>query len=126
MKITTNRFKGNLHYNVAVDEWDFDTIYTRLIYLTAKLTEWRAYGIYYEIKEVEKQIEQKCPFDRIICFYDYGIRSFSREVVEKTKDSNVRSAIKSAVETWELIYNPTFVSDAGVHGRLTLSLVIVR
>lgn len=126
MKIKPNRFEGNLCYNLAADEWDFDAIYTRLIYLTARLTEYRACGIYHEMKEIEKQIDKKRPFDRIICFHNYGVQSFSTEVVENTKDSNVRSAIKSAIETWELIYNPHFVSDAGVHGRLTLSLVIIR
>lgn len=101
------------------------TIFDRLIRLTAKLTESYAGDIYYELGEIEKLIERSQPFDRILYFREDGVNSYWRETVEECSPHDL-PATGSAIQSWELIYEPDLDSSVNPKDKLTLVRVTIR
>lgn len=125
MKIRNySTYKDSRFYLESIGE-NYSTIFDRLIRLTAKLTEAYAGDIYYELSEIERLIERNQPFDRILCFREYGVNYYWRETVEKCALSDL-SAIEESVQIWELVYTPDLESEANPKDKLTLVRVTVR
>lgn len=117
-------YKDSRFYLESIGE-NYSTIFDKLIRLTAKLTESFAGDIYYELSEIEKLIERSQPFDRILCFREYGVNSYWRETVEECALCKL-SAIGESIQTWELIYEPDLDSTVNPKDKLTLVRVSVR
>lgn len=117
-------YKDSRFYAESIGE-NHSTIFDKLIRLTAKLTEFFAGDIYYELSEIEKLIERSQPFDRILCFRECGVNSYWRETVEECAPYEL-SAIGDAIQTWELIYEPDTESATNPMDKLTLVRVSVR
>lgn len=101
------------------------TIFDRLIRLTAKLTEFYAGDIYYELGEIEKLIERSQPFDRILYFREDGVNSYWRETVEECSPHELCES-GSAIQVWELIYKPDLESAVNPTDKLILQRVTVK
>lgn len=125
MKITKYSCDNDYRYYVQSIGGNYSTIFDRLIRLTAKLTENYAGDIYYELCEIERLIERSQPFDRILCFREYGVNYYWRETVEKCALSDL-SVIEESVQIWELVYTPDLESEANPNNKLTLVRVTVK
>lgn len=117
-------YKDSRFYAESIGE-NHSTIFDKLIRLTAKLTEFFAGDIYYELSEIEKLIERSQPFDRILCFRECGVNSYWRETVEECALYEL-SAIRESIQTWELVYEPDLDSTVNPKDKLTLERVTVR
>lgn len=125
MKITKYGCDNDYRYYVQSIGGNHSTIFDRLIRLTAKLTESYAGDIYYELGEIEKLIERSQPFDQILYFREDGVNSYWRETVEECSPYDL-SATGSAIQSWELIYEPDLDSAINPKDKLTLVRVTVR
>lgn len=125
MKIRNySSYKDPRFYVESIGE-NYSTIFDRLIRLTAKLTESYAGDIYYDLCEIEKLIERSQPFDRIIVFREDGVNSYWRETVEECAPNELYD-FGSAIQTWELIYEPDLDSGVNPRDKLTLVRATVR
>lgn len=125
MEITKYSAYKNPRFYLESIGGNHSTIFDRLIRLTAKLTESYAGDIYYDLSEIEKLIERSQPFDRILYFREDGVSSYWRETVEECTPHNL-SATGSAIQSWELIYEPDLDSGVNPRDKLTLERVTVR
>lgn len=125
MKITKYSCDNDYRYYVQSIGGNHSTIFDRLIRLTAKLTENYAGDIYYELGEIEKFIERSKPFDRIIAFREDGVNSYRRETVEECTPNELYD-FGSAIQAWELVYEPDLDSTVNPEDKLTLVRVTVR
>ena len=117
-------YKDSHFYVESIGE-NHSIIFDKLIRLTARLTEAYAGDIYYELSEIEKLVERSQPFDRILCFREYGVNYYWRETVEKCALCDLLG-IEESVQTWEIVYEPDLESNINPKDKLTLVRVSVR
>ncbi len=92
-------------YSEYIGEYNFDEInlsslISKLIYITAKLTENYASDIIYDIEYINEMIESKKDFDIILGFMENGVHKYAYEEI---KNETYKNSI--IIQYWQVKYN---------------------
>lgn len=88
-------------YIVKCGDGNVSDIMDRLIRIAAKITEHFASDIYYDIESLLDSIEARKPYDKILCFRECGVDTFTMEEVY----GGEYTIVGEYVQLWRLKYD---------------------
>ena len=91
------------NYTVMSETENISNVKDKLIRLAAKITESYASDIVYVLESLQRFIDEKYPYDKIIFFRECGVCDYATRMVEKDERHML---CNDYIQTWHLIYDP--------------------
>ena len=84
-------------YTFTSETDNVSNIVDKLIRISAKITERFAGDIYYDIKSLCRCVEEREPYDRVLCFRESGVWTVSVDELDDMIDH---------IQAWRLTHDP--------------------